>query len=464
MRTILRGIFCILSILSVTTSKAGVCHTEFTYVAGINPDSIIFTAHGSIGVQYLWTFGDGTTSTAANPAKTYTSNGTFTATLKVTDPTGLSGTASVPITVGNTAPTVTLTTPADGALFTFGDTVPFAVTVSDPEDGTVDCTKVTVTYLLGHDSHAHQITSKTGCTGTLTVPADGEHDSAANIFGVFLASYTDKGGLTGDSQRILQPRHRQGEHFGTQSGGVQIATHAGAEGGATAGFIDNNDWISYRPYHLSGATRFTARVASAGAGGTIEVRTGSPTGTLLGTATVANTGGWETYADVTAPLTNVPTGSTPLYLVFKGGAGNLFDVDAFTFGTAGASTGSTLKALVNNQFVSAPDTTTRLIANKATAGSTERFDVIDLGGGNVALRSKATGLYVCADSAGAQPLIANRATVGPWETFALVRNADGSESLRSAANNMYVTAENAGAAALIANRAAIGPWEKFDLV
>jgi glucose/arabinose dehydrogenase len=437
--------------------------------SGASPLAVTFSSAGSSdpeggALSYLWTFGDGTTSTAANPVKTYTGNGNFTATLRVTDPTGLTGTASIPITVGNTAPTVTLTTPADGTLFSFGDTVPFTVTASDPEDGTVDCTKVTVTYLLGHDSHAHQITSKTGCSGTLTVPADGEHDSAANIFGVFVASYTDKGGLTGTSQRTLQPRHRQGEHFGTQSGGIQVATHANAEGGATAGFIDNGDWISFRPYNLSTATRFTARVASAGAGGTIEVRSGSATGPLHGTATVANTGGWETYVDVSTALTNVPSGPTQLYLVFKGGAGNLFDVDAFTFDTGVAQpTGSTLKALVNNQFVSAPSTSTALIADKATAGATERFDVVDLGGGNVALRSRASGMYVCAENAGAGALIANRATVGPWETFALIRNTDGSESLRSAANNMYVTAENAGAAPLIANRAAIGAWERFDL-
>ncbi|WP_433305439.1 carbohydrate-binding protein [Actinoplanes sp. CA-030573] len=435
--------------------------------SGPNPLTVTFSSAGSNdpkggALTYLWTFGDGTTSTAASPTKTYTSNGNFVATLRVTDPTGLSGTASVPITVGNTAPTVTLTTPADGTLFSFGDTVPFTVTVSDPEDGTIDCTKVTVTYLLGHDSHQHQITSRTGCSGTLTVPADGEHDNAANIFGVFVASYTDKGGLTGTSQRTLQPRHRQGEHFGTQSGGVQIATHATAEGGATAGYIDNGDWISFRPYNLSTASRITARVASAGAGGTIEVRTGSPTGTLHGTLTVANTGGWETYVDVSSPLTNVPSGATQLYLVFKGGTGFLFDLDAFTF-DAPATTGSTLKALVNNQFVSAPSSTAPLIANKATAGATERFDVVDLGAGNVALRSRATGLYVCAENAGAAALIANRTAVGPWETFALIRNADGSESLRAAANNMYVTAENAGANPLIANRAAIGAWEKFDL-
>jgi hypothetical protein len=298
------------------------------------------------------------------------------------------------------------------------------------------------------------------------VPADGEHDAAANIFGVFVASYTDNGGLTSTSRKVLQPRHRQGEHFTTQSGGVQVATHAAAEGGATAGFIDNNDWISFAPYNLSNATVFTARVASAGAGGTIEVRSGSVTGPLHGTATVVNTGGWETYANVSANLTNLPSGPTQLYLVFKGGAGNLFDVDSFTFTTGGAPppAGSTLKSLANNQFVSAANATTSLIANKATAGTTERFDVIDLGGGNIALRSRANSMYVTAENGGAQALIANRAAVGPWETFALIRNTDGSESLRAAANNMYVVAENAGAEPLIANRAAIGAWEKFDLI
>ncbi len=97
----------------------------------------------------------------------------------------MTGSANVQISVGNTAPTVTLTTPADGQLFSFGDTVPFQVNVSDPEDGTIDCSKVKVTYLLGHDAHEHEITSKTGCSGSIAVPVDGEHDPAANVYGVF---------------------------------------------------------------------------------------------------------------------------------------------------------------------------------------------------------------------------------------------------------------------------------------
>ncbi|CCH18467.1 PQQ-dependent sugar dehydrogenase [Micromonospora lupini] len=437
--------------------------------SGSNPLTVNFSSAGSSdpeggALSYLWTFGDGTTSTAANPTKTYTTNGTFSPTLKVTDPTGLSGTASLVVTVGNTAPTVTLTSPVDGQLFSFGDTVSYQISVSDPQDGTIDCSKVSLTYALGHDSHAHQITSKNGCSGSITVPTDGEHDSAANIYGVFDAAYTDNGGLTTHSIRTLQPKHRQGEHFSAQSG-VQATDHTNAEGGRTAGFIENNDWISYQPYNLANATRFTARVSSAGAGGTIEVRTGSATGTLLGTATVPVTGNWETFVDVSAAISNPPTASTTLYLVFKGGSGNLFDLDAFTF-TTGTTTpptgGITLRAQVNNQYVSAVGTNP-LIANKASVSTTEQFDRVDAGNGNIALRSRANGLYVCADNAGANPLIANRTTIGPWETFQIINNSDGTIGLRALANNQIVAAENAGAGALIANRTSVGSWERFVL-
>ncbi|MFI6989544.1 carbohydrate-binding protein [Nonomuraea wenchangensis] len=315
--------------------------------SGPAPLTVSFSSAGSSdpeggALTYSWSFGDGTTSTAANPSKTYTANGAYTATLTVRDPQGLTGTASVIVNVGNTAPTVTLTTPADGQLFSFGDTVPFQVTVSDPEDGTIDCAGVTVSYLLGHDSHRHKITSKTGCSGSIAVPLDGEHDAAANIYGVFEASYTDRGGLTSTSDRTLQPRHRQAEHFGAQQG-VQTADHTTAEGGKTVGFTDDGDWISFQPYNLGNATKVTARVSSAGAGGRIEVRAGSATGTLLGTVNVASTGSWDTFTDVSANLSGAPAGTTTLYLVFRGptGQGYLFDLDAFTLDTGTPPSGST---------------------------------------------------------------------------------------------------------------------------
>uniref|UniRef100_UPI001C85EB64 PQQ-dependent sugar dehydrogenase n=1 Tax=Streptomyces beigongshangae TaxID=2841597 RepID=UPI001C85EB64 len=328
----------------VTDGLAPTAQAKANVTSGKAPLAVSFSSAGSTdpdggALTHAWTFGDGATSTAADPSHTYTANGQYTATLKVTDGTGKSATASVQITVGNTAPTVRLDLPLDGSIHDFGDAIPFRVTVTDPEDGTVDCTKVKVTFIVGHDSHGHPQTSTTGCQGTLRTLADGEHDPNANIFGVIDAEYTDRGAagqpaLTTHDQHVTQPSHRQGEHYGA-SAGVDVVSHGPAHGGKTVGNIENGDWISFEPYALGNATRFTARVSSAGAGGTIEVRAGSATGTLLGTVTVPVTGGWETFQEVTTGLSNQPGGSTSLHLVFKGGSGALFDVDEFSFATSG---------------------------------------------------------------------------------------------------------------------------------
>ncbi|MDH6462304.1 glucose/arabinose dehydrogenase [Micromonospora sp. A200] len=309
--------------------------------SGAAPLTVTFSSAGSSdpeggALTYAWNFGDGTTSTAANPSKTYTTNGTYTATLTVKDPQNATGSASVLISVGNTAPTVTINSPGNGKLFSYGDTVPFSITVTDPEDGTIDCTKVKMTYVLGHDQHGHQITSKTGCSGSIAIPVDGEHDDAANIFAIFDAEYTDAGGLTTHTQHTLQPRHRQAEHFKTSSG-INTFDKATAEGGKTVGDINNGDWIAFQPYQLGGVASFSARVSSAGAGGTLQVRAGSATGTVLGSATVPVTGAWDSFTTVTGAISGAPAGTTTLYLTFAGsGTGALYDVDAFTF-TTGAT-------------------------------------------------------------------------------------------------------------------------------
>ncbi|MFW6690105.1 PQQ-dependent sugar dehydrogenase [Streptomyces sp. MAR4 CNX-425] len=321
--------------------EAGADHTS-----GQAPLTVAFSSAGSSDpdgdpLSFAWDFGDGTSSTEANPTHTYTANGQYTATLTLSDGTGNSATASVQVTVGNTAPTVRLDLPVEGRIVDPGAAVPFEVTVTDPEDGTIDCSRVTVTFIIGHDDHGHPQTSATGCSGTVQTIADGEHDPNANLYGVWDAEYTDEGAngqpaLSSHDQNVSQPSHRQGEHYGDSSG-VQIVDHAPAHGGRTVGHIDDGDWISFTPYALDDASAFTARVSSAGSGGTLEVRAGSPTGTLLGATTVPVTGGWETFQDVTTPLTDRPGGTTTLYLVFKGGSGSLFDVDDFHFTTGGTS-------------------------------------------------------------------------------------------------------------------------------
>ncbi|MBT0772022.1 hypothetical protein KIH74_23975 [Kineosporia sp. J2-2] len=119
-----------------------------------------------------------------------------------------------------------------------------------------------------------------------------------------------------------------------------------------------------------------------------------------------------------------------------------------------------LRSKANDRYVALASGA--LVASAASAG--EKFVVVDLGAGNVALRVKSTGRYVCAENAGAVALTADREAIGGWEIFALVENADGTVSFRCGANGKYVCAENTGADPLVPNRDAIGPWESFTLV
>ena len=319
-------------------AQSPVAHAAADVTSGPAPLDVNFSSEGSTDpggaeLSYAWDFGDGGTSTEADPTHTFEQTGTYSVELTVTNPSGASGNASVQVVVGNSAPEVNIVLPGDGALVDFGDAVPFEVEVTDAEDPEINCDNVTVTFILGHDSHGHPQTSATGCSGTLQTLADGEHDPNANIFGVWNAEYTDSGAgdappLTGSDEVVSQTKQRQAEHFGEGEGPTAISL-GGANGGRAVEVTDGG-WVSYTPYLLSNATDFTARVSSAGGSGTIEVRAGAPDGAVLGTVEVGDTGGAETYQDLTTTLANQPAESTTLYLVFTGGT---FNLDDFTFST-----------------------------------------------------------------------------------------------------------------------------------
>jgi PKD repeat protein len=78
---------------------------------------IAFSSAGSIDPEggtltYLWEFGDGTRSTAANPSKSFTDNGSYAVKLTATDPLGAKTTGAALATIANVAPTATFTAPA----------------------------------------------------------------------------------------------------------------------------------------------------------------------------------------------------------------------------------------------------------------------------------------------------------------------------------------------------------------
>ncbi|MBX7265218.1 ThuA domain-containing protein [Micromonospora sp. Llam7] len=318
--------------------------------SGAAPLTVAFSSAGSRdpdggALTFAWAFGDGETSTEANPSHTYTSAGNYTAQLTVTNPKGRTAVANVPVTVGNTAPTVTIEFPPDGGFFDWGDQVRYTIAVTDPEDGEIDCDDVQLQVLLGHDEHAHPLEQHTGCTGTVQTQLAAGHGAEADVFTVFEATYTDQGGagganpLTGRVIEILQPKRKQAEYFsetgrapgstGGGDAGVQTETTSDtAGGGQNIGFIEDGDWWSVDPADLTEIDEIRIRAASAVEGGVIEVRAGAVDGPVVASATVPGTGDWQTYTDVTAPVTGAASGS--LYFVAQdptGGAGSLFNVN-----------------------------------------------------------------------------------------------------------------------------------------
>ncbi len=127
----------------------------------------------------------------------------------------------------------------------------------------------------------------------------------------------------------LNPYTRQeAETIASESG---IETEAASEGGMNVGYIENGDWTKVKNVAFgSGARSFTARVASATSGGTIELRLGSTSGTVVGRCTVPGTGGWQSWTSVSCSVSGA-SGTQDLFLRFTGGSGYLFNVNWWQF-------------------------------------------------------------------------------------------------------------------------------------
>ena len=105
------------------------------------------------------------------------------------------------------------------------------------------------------------------------------------------------------------------------------------DGGNGIGYIESGDSLTFKNVDFgSGANTFTARVASdADTPTNIEIRLNSATGTRVGTLTVASTGDWDAYEEMSTSISNV-TGVNDIVLVFSGPV----NIDWFTFGNGGS--------------------------------------------------------------------------------------------------------------------------------
>ncbi|WP_168735572.1 carbohydrate-binding protein [Cohnella fermenti] len=120
------------------------------------------------------------------------------------------------------------------------------------------------------------------------------------------------------------------------SGGYKISTAATVDegGGLMVRSTDNNDYVYYTNLNMgTGTNAFQLRYATPNTDGTVEFRTDSPTGPLLGSLLLPSTGSWSTYATATIPVTGA-SGIKNVYMVFKkASSGSVADINWFSYTT-----------------------------------------------------------------------------------------------------------------------------------
>ena len=106
----------------------------------------------------------------------------------------------------NQPPTATITLPAPGQFYVGGQTIAFAGTGTDPEDGARPASAFTWRVDFHHDTHAHPFLPATSgvTSGTFVIPTTGE--TAANVWYRLFFTVTDSGGRTHTVQRDIVPR------------------------------------------------------------------------------------------------------------------------------------------------------------------------------------------------------------------------------------------------------------------
>jgi hypothetical protein len=111
----------------------------------------------------------------------------------------------VTITVGNTAPTATITSPAAGTTWRVGDLIQFAGGATDAQDGPLPASALSWSLILHHcpsNCHEHTIQSFERVAGGSFTTPDHEYPS---YFELRLTA-TDSGGLTDTKSVRLDPR------------------------------------------------------------------------------------------------------------------------------------------------------------------------------------------------------------------------------------------------------------------
>ncbi|GAB3853112.1 hypothetical protein GCM10028822_21540 [Hymenobacter terrigena] len=201
-----------ISYINVNGPPVAVASANKTY--GPGPLTVQFTGSASTNpsggtLTYLWDFGDGTaTSTATNPSHTFSPPTSapvkYTVKLTVTNTAGLSNQTSLVISVNNTPPQVTITSPANNSTYPLsGNTVyQLRATVTDAEQSGHLLAYAWQT-ILHHNTHEHPDPIDTTRQTSTTIAPLG--CGAETYYYIVRLTVTDSEGLSTTQEVRLNP-------------------------------------------------------------------------------------------------------------------------------------------------------------------------------------------------------------------------------------------------------------------
>ena len=260
-------------------------------------------------LSYSWDLdGDGTfgDSTAATPSHTYAEAGTFTVGLHVDDGHGHLSSATAEIQAGNTAPVIDSATPDASLAWVVGQTISFAATAHDKQDGALPDSaykwNVAIRHCPSNVCHTHSLNTFTGPTGSFPAP---DHEYPSHL--LLTLTVTDSDGLDTSRTIELDPR-------------IVTLSFASAPTGAQVTVNGNNHVTPYDETFIQGS-RVTIIAEPANHAGTFTSWSDGGVRSHELSAPTTPTTYTATYAKPTARITTTPspvTGVAPLDVAFDG--------------------------------------------------------------------------------------------------------------------------------------------------
>ncbi len=194
-----------------------IAHIAANPTTGQIPLAVSFSAAGSTDADpadqgrltYQWDFTNNGSfdATGVTASFTYTTAGTFTARLRVTDTLGAFDEETVLIQPGNAAPTAFIDTPVAGTTWKVGDSLSFTGHATDPQQGTLPASALSWQLRLQHcesagNCHTHVLQNFNGVASGSFIAPDHEFPSYLEL----ALTATDAQGLTHTAVRRLDPR------------------------------------------------------------------------------------------------------------------------------------------------------------------------------------------------------------------------------------------------------------------